>query len=346
MVSAQPVQARGGGYGLDAELAQKASDKYDYDMEDEAREWMSTIVGEKITGDFGPALQNGVILCQLVNAIQPGLVKKIETSTKPFPQRENITHFLNACRSLGVKEYQLFETVDLFEFKDLGVVVNCLFALGGTIQSSVPSFKGPKLGIKDAKASARGRLMYVKTITGVTSKLKTHPTNHNVSPYSPMRTDLSPPEREHLTTLKDNTVTCVADDALEVTVRRWMTRHLPSSHMPLSLDLLTDLATGVLLCELVNALQPGLVTKIETSQHVFKQRENIPKFLNACTFLGVQAKDMFELADLITLPDRHRVLGCLHALQQVTQTKQDLIKDIQTETDIQRDASQKCCVVS
>lgn len=41
-------------------------------------------------------------------------------------QMENISNFLKACRAVGVAEYSLFETVDLYEGKDLGLVVRCL----------------------------------------------------------------------------------------------------------------------------------------------------------------------------------------------------------------------------
>ena len=42
---------------------------------------------------------------------------------------ENVSNFLKACRAVGVAEYSLFETVDLYEGKDLGLVVRCLVSL-------------------------------------------------------------------------------------------------------------------------------------------------------------------------------------------------------------------------
>lgn len=44
-------------------------------------------------------------------------------------QMENVSNFLKACRSVGVAEHSLFETVDLYEAKDLGLVVRCLVRL-------------------------------------------------------------------------------------------------------------------------------------------------------------------------------------------------------------------------
>lgn len=68
---------------------------------------------------------------------------------------ENISSFLRACRALGVSEHDLFETVDLFEEKDMNVVVQCIFALGRTIQRTVPEYTGPTLGPRMANAHKR-----------------------------------------------------------------------------------------------------------------------------------------------------------------------------------------------
>ena len=93
-----------------------------------------------------------------VNRIKPGTIRRVETSKMPFKQMENISNFLKACRTLGVAEHDLFETVDLFEGKDLGVVVTCIHALGRTVQTTCPDFRGPHLGAKmsgNSKASFR-----------------------------------------------------------------------------------------------------------------------------------------------------------------------------------------------
>merc|ERR1711865_560253 len=48
-----------------------------------------------------------------------------------------------------------FETVDLYEQKDLGVVIQCLMALGRAVQKNVPGWKGAVLGPKEADANKR-----------------------------------------------------------------------------------------------------------------------------------------------------------------------------------------------
>lgn len=151
----QAVGARGAGYGLDAELARKREAGYDHRAEDEVRAWIEAITQEPCEGPFGESLRNGVLLCKLVNCISPGSVKKINESRMPFKQMENISNFLKACRTLGVAEHSLFETVDLFENKDLGLVVRCVFALGSTVQVACPEFQGPHLGAKISQTNKR-----------------------------------------------------------------------------------------------------------------------------------------------------------------------------------------------
>lgn len=40
------------------------------------------------------------------------------------------------------------KTVDLFEGKDIGLVVRCVFALGSAVQLTCPEYTGPSLGAK------------------------------------------------------------------------------------------------------------------------------------------------------------------------------------------------------
>jgi hypothetical protein len=115
-----PIGARGGGFGLDAELARKQAAKYDVNSERLAKEWIEAVTGEQLEGAFGDSLKNGQALCKLVNRIKEGSVRKIETSAMPFKQMENISNFLKACRSLGVAEFDVFETTDLYEQKVIG----------------------------------------------------------------------------------------------------------------------------------------------------------------------------------------------------------------------------------
>ena len=69
---------------------------------------------------------------------------------------ENISNFLKAARTtIGVPEHDLFETVDLFEAKDMALVVRGIHSLGSTVQDRVPSFAGPHLGVTKSKKNER-----------------------------------------------------------------------------------------------------------------------------------------------------------------------------------------------
>jgi len=66
---------------------------------------------------------------------------------KPFMEMENIKNFLEASKSLGVPEADLFMTVDLYEEKNMTQVVQMLYSLGRTCQK-VNGYTGPTIGAK------------------------------------------------------------------------------------------------------------------------------------------------------------------------------------------------------
>jgi len=142
-------------YGLDAELKAKADAKYDPKLEAEAKNWIEAVTGESF-GDasFADFLKSGQVLCKLANCIQPGLVKKVNKNKLPFMQMENISNFISACEKLNVPKNDLFQTVDLFEAKNVFQVVMAIHALGRAAQR-VSSFNGPQLGVKLADKNER-----------------------------------------------------------------------------------------------------------------------------------------------------------------------------------------------
>ena len=111
---------------MDAELAARREATYDHQAEREAQDWIEDVTGEPFVDEFAEELKSGRRLCELINSIKPGAVRRVNDSRMPFKQMENISNFLKACRAVGVTEYSLFETVDLFEGKDIGLVVRCL----------------------------------------------------------------------------------------------------------------------------------------------------------------------------------------------------------------------------
>lgn len=67
---------------------------------------------------------------------------------------ENVQNFQKALKAYGVPDIDVFQTVDLFEKKDIAQVTNTFFALGRAVWKD-PNWNGPKLGPKPADLNER-----------------------------------------------------------------------------------------------------------------------------------------------------------------------------------------------
>jgi len=143
---------------LQSNVAAKMFHKRDAAAEEEALNWLFAVVGLPAPPahqrDLHGQLCSGQLLCRVINTLQPGSVKSISTSESSFKEMENINKFTEACRKYGVPDHDLFQTVDLYERKDLNAVVGTIFALGRTAHTH-PEWKGPLLGPAPATASTR-----------------------------------------------------------------------------------------------------------------------------------------------------------------------------------------------
>lgn len=104
----------------------------------EAQEWIEALLGEKFPASaaYEDILKDGQVLCRLINKIKPGSVAKVNESGGQFKMMENINNFQKALKAYGVPEQDFFQTVDLFEKKDISQVTNTLFALGRAVSYS------------------------------------------------------------------------------------------------------------------------------------------------------------------------------------------------------------------
>ncbi|XP_032418513.1 LIM and calponin homology domains-containing protein 1-like isoform X2 [Xiphophorus hellerii] len=127
----------------------------------EAQKWIEAVTGKSFGDkDFRSALENGILLCELLSAIKPGLVKKINRLPTPIAGLDNLSVFLRGCEELGLKGSQLFDPGDLQDtsiranLKDsdcnrkLKNVLNTVFWLGKAA-SGCPSYSGPNLNLKE-----------------------------------------------------------------------------------------------------------------------------------------------------------------------------------------------------
>ncbi|XP_062289244.1 LIM and calponin homology domains-containing protein 1-like isoform X2 [Scomber scombrus] len=127
----------------------------------EAQKWIEAVTGKSFGDkDFRSALENGILLCELLSAIKPGLVKKINRLPTPIAGLDNLSVFLRGCEELGLRGSQLFDPGDLQDtsiranLKDsdcnrkLKNVLNTVFWLGKAA-SGCASYSGPTLNLKE-----------------------------------------------------------------------------------------------------------------------------------------------------------------------------------------------------
>jgi len=112
------------------------------------------VLGEKLEGSTHEALKSGIVLCNLVRAIKPDIIKPPSKMSAPFKQMENIGNYLSACTKLGAQAHDSFQTVDLYENANMLAVIIQIHAFGRIVQK-VPGYNGPQLGVKEASANVR-----------------------------------------------------------------------------------------------------------------------------------------------------------------------------------------------
>lgn len=120
---------KGPAYGLSAEVKSKLAQKYDTQKEEDLRQWLEDVTGKETGPHFMDGLKDGVILCELINMLQPGSVKKINHSPQNWHQLENIGNFIKAIQDFGLKPHDIFEANDLFENTNHTQVQTTLIAL-------------------------------------------------------------------------------------------------------------------------------------------------------------------------------------------------------------------------
>ena len=77
-----------------------------------------------------------------MNKLMPGCIKKIDKKGGGFALMQNIERFQEAAKKYGVPVNEVFQTVDLWERKNIPQVTLCIHALGrvvSTILTIVPN---------------------------------------------------------------------------------------------------------------------------------------------------------------------------------------------------------------
>ncbi|VCW77586.1 unnamed protein product, partial [Gulo gulo] len=128
--------------------------KYDPQKEAELRGWIEGLTGLSIGPDFQKGLRDGVILCTLMNKLQPGSVPKINRSMQNWHQLENLSTFIAAMVRYGMNPVDLFEANDLFESGNMTQVQVSLLALAGKAKTKGLQ-SGVDIGVKYSEKQER-----------------------------------------------------------------------------------------------------------------------------------------------------------------------------------------------
>ncbi|KAM6980824.1 LOW QUALITY PROTEIN: LIM and calponin homology domains-containing protein 1-like [Aplochiton taeniatus] len=127
----------------------------------EAQKWIEAVTGRGFGDkDLRAGLENGILLCELLSSIKPGLVKKINRLPTPVAGLDNLSVFLRGCEELGLKGSQLFDPGDLQDtsthpnprpadcsrrLKNVLITVYWL----GRAANSCTSYNGPTLDLRE-----------------------------------------------------------------------------------------------------------------------------------------------------------------------------------------------------
>ncbi|XP_062866567.1 LIM domain only protein 7b [Trichomycterus rosablanca] len=126
----------------------------------EAQKWIEEVTKKKFgSSNFRSALENGVLLCDLINKLKPGIIKRVNRLSTPIAGLDNVNVFLKACGKLGLNDAQLFHPGDLQDVstrvtvrheetsRRLKNVLITIYWLGRKAQTD-PFCTGPQLNFK------------------------------------------------------------------------------------------------------------------------------------------------------------------------------------------------------
>jgi len=267
-----------------------------------------------------------VTLCNLVNKFQAGIVRKINKPGMPFKEMENITMYINACKSLGVRPGNVFRPPDLYEKRSSypkAIIQNLLSLEKATEKLSGGS---PKKTFAYQQSSPSPAPAPVEAAAPAgTYTFSNVASFSNDSPASPSRTVAHSPtpkaevvhgsydhehelERQRARGAASSQVAGQPDwvknakNAQEaadmVAAKVWMEAVVGEPFI--DGDLWETTKSGVYLCKMINKVKPGTVKKYSkmSSNLPFKCMENMTLYLEGCERLGMRSGKLFRPPDL------------------------------------------------
>ena len=315
--------------------------------DDQAACWLECVTGVPLGGTaLRSALSSGERLCDLINAIKPGLIPRVTRAAAcagmsatrlAAKQRDNITRYLESCTFLGVRPSDLFTTVDLFDSKNLDAVIKNILALSQLAVDQLAEFHGPTLAVGKGtvwvqppswvKRGSSVSLMGVSSDSigaaedGAPSDAPSASSRGDsrgdsgalAARFSARRASGGTDEEARLEGRA--TIDVSGKDEGEA-ARAWIEGVLEVELGERTLQ--EALSSGVLLCQLVNAVKPGILARINEKDTPFSHMENIGNYTKACERLRVTPT--FDTIDLYEAKNMRVVAQNLHALARTART--------------------------
>lgn len=304
-----------GAYGDLAERRARMDAKYDPALEASLADWISKSIGDKVTGPFNETLKNGVVLCKLMNKLVPGSISNIYTGEMAFKQMENIGKFLGQCPPYGVRSDELFQAPDLYEGANMTAVLVCLDSLR---RVSGVHEKGGKVEPQTVASSVLLRTGKVGSLESMAKRepvAKPDGTAYDHAGKSVVNAKAGADGNFGDLAERMEKINSKYDKTLEAAVRKWIE---DTTGEKLNGEFQAALKSGVVLCQLVNKLKPGIVKSVSPSSLPFKQMENINNFLTAAQTFGIRSEDLFQTVYLYEGTNMTQVLLTLDNLMRVS----------------------------
>ena len=111
------------------EAKMKEEMKYNLDTERAVEEWICGVLSNpklfKKDETLMKQLKSGIILCDVINKLRPGAIKRINRNpSAPYHQFANISNYLNGCKTLGLRSEDCFVVGDLYEENSPSLVLS------------------------------------------------------------------------------------------------------------------------------------------------------------------------------------------------------------------------------
>jgi len=147
--------AKTNSFGIDKEIWQAISAKFDPVKAKACMDWIEAITGETAPAQtdsvivwFSEALKDGFLLSKLMLTLDPDVknrIKKKKWKAKrarmPFQAMEQIELFGKACKELGMRETDVATSQDVYNMENPNAVVTTLYALNAIVKNN--GFGGP-----------------------------------------------------------------------------------------------------------------------------------------------------------------------------------------------------------